>query len=96
MFEKDLEKNLVRKIENLGGQALKFNSTKSGMPDRIILLPGGCFLFVEMKRPGEKPRPLQEKRIREIEHLGFQVEVIDSLESLENLMSRIKRSDAIV
>lgn len=83
MLEKELEAKLVSEIEKKGGQALKFNSSKSGMPDRIILLPGGIFAFVEMKAPGEKPRPIQQKRIDDFIELGFRVEVIDSAEKID-------------
>jgi len=89
IFEKDLEKRLVREIEKLGGEALKFNSTKSGMPDRLILIPKGRAYFVEMKKPGEKPRPLQLKRKRDLEKLGFQVEVIDSIDQIDIFIKEV-------
>lgn len=89
MLEKNIEHFLVREIEKKGGQALKFNSTKSGMPDRLILMPGGKAYFVEMKAPGEKPRPLQEKRISELRKLGFQVDVLDSVAGVERYVSEV-------
>jgi len=89
IFEKDLEKRLVREIEKIGGEALKFNSTKSGMPDRLILMPKGRAYFVEMKKPGEKPRPLQLKRKRDLEKLGFQVKVIDSIDQIDIFIKEV-------
>lgn len=84
-----MEKRLVREIEKLGGEALKFNSTKSGMPDRLILTPKGRAYFVEMKKPGEKPRPLQLKRKKDLEILGFQVKVIDSIEQINVFIKEV-------
>lgn len=89
MLEKNIEHFLVREIEKKGGQALKFNSSKSGMPDRLILMPGGKAYFVETKAPGEKPRPLQKKRISELRKLGFQVDVIDSIAGVERYVSEV-------
>ena len=52
------------------------------MPDRIVLLPGCCFAFVEVKAPGEKPRPLQLSRHRLLRRLGFPVYVLDAEEQI--------------
>lgn len=74
-----LERRLSREVELRGGRALKFVSPGwAGSPDRIVLLPGGRVVFVEMKAYGERPRPLQVKRHQELEALGFIVRVIDS------------------
>ena len=50
----------------------------SGVPDRIALLRGGRVLFVELKRPGAKPRKLQEWVHRKMRALGFRVCVFDN------------------
>lgn len=89
LLEKNVESYLVREVEKKGGQAFKFNSTKSGMPDRLILMPGGKAYFVEMKAPGEKPRPLQEKRISELRKLGFRVDVIDTVEKIFKFVEEV-------
>lgn len=91
MLEKNVESYLVREIEKINGQAYKFNSTKSGMPDRIVLLPGGRIIFVETKAPGGKPRPLQRKRIKDLQKLGFWVEVIDTIEKVNMFVERVRR-----
>lgn len=89
MDERDVEKFLVRKVEDKKGQALKFNTTKNGMPDRIILLPGGKIVFVEVKAPKEKPRPLQVKRMKDLEKLGFKTAVVDSKAEAGQLIERL-------
>jgi len=79
MRESEIEKKLKQAVEAKGGQCWKFVSPgMSGVPDRICLLPGGRMVFVELKAPGETPRPLQLKRHAELRALGFRVLVIDS------------------
>ncbi|ARW39040.1 VRR-NUC domain-containing protein [Bacillus siamensis] len=83
MKESQLERILKREVERQGGKAMKFISPGlSGVPDRIVLLPGGKLVFVEMKAPGEKPRPLQLKRKKDLETMGFEVRVLDSIDSI--------------
>ena len=51
-LEKDIEQKLRKTVEKHGGLCLKWVCPGwSGVPDRIILLPGGCVIFVETKRP---------------------------------------------
>lgn len=89
MIEKDLEKKLVREIAKKGGKALKLNSSIRGLPDRIILMPEGNITFVEMKAPGGKPRPLQQKRIKMLQQLGFKVEVLSTVETVEAFLKEV-------
>ena len=78
MREKEIEQKLVTEVKRMGGICPKFVSPGFvGMPDRIILLPKGKLAFVEVKTPGEKPRPLQLARHKMIRHLGFKVYVLD-------------------
>lgn len=88
MQEKDIEKYLVELVKNLGGWALKFVSPGvSGVPDRLILIPGGRMFFAELKRPGARPRPLQIAVHQRLRRLGFEVYVIDSKEKAEEVVS---------
>jgi hypothetical protein len=94
MKEGQLERRLKREVEKLGGKALKFVSPgMSGVPDRIILFPGGRIFFVELKAPGEHLRPLQEKRAKELQALGFPVLRVDSQAAIENFVRRHKREE---
>ena len=71
MREKTIEQKLVQAVKAKGGIAPKFVSPGfSGVPDRLILLPDGKCGFVEVKAPGEKPRPLQKSRIRLLRRAG--------------------------
>lgn len=82
--ENVLERRLKQKVERSGGMALKFiTPSMVGVPDRIVLIPGGKIFFVELKAPGQRLRPLQDKRKRQLEALGFTVRCIDSLSAIE-------------
>ena len=78
MLEKKIEQKLVKAVKKEGGLCLKFVSPgMDGMPDRIVLMPGGRIAFVEVKAPGKKPRPLQLRRHEQLRELGFRVSVLD-------------------
>lgn len=88
MKETEIEKKLVLKVKAKGGIAPKFVSPSyAGMPDRLVLLPGGVFAFAELKAPGMKPRPLQVARHRMLRDLGFKVYVIDETEQIEEMLN---------
>lgn len=90
MFERDIEKTLYESVKKKNGLCLKFTSpSMTGVPDRLILLPGGKIGFVEVKRPGQKPRPIQEKRIRQFRYLGFKVYVLDKKKEINGIIKDI-------
>lgn len=81
MLERDVEQALVRRVKALGGTCEKFTSpTKRSVPDRLITLPGGVIIFVEVKAPGKKPTPLQERDHAARRALGCDVRVVDTME----------------
>lgn len=86
MLERDVEAYLVEKVRMAGGIAFKFTSpARRAVPDRLVLLPGGRVVFVECKRPGEKPTPAQSREHERIRALGFDVVVRDS-KSMEGIL----------
>ena len=90
MREKEIEQRFAQKIRLMGGVALKFVSPGfDGMPDRMVLLPGGRISFVEVKAKGEKPRPLQVSRMKMLHELGFDTYILDGVEKIENLVMTI-------
>ena len=81
MLEKKIESALCKRVKELGGLCDKFTSpSKRAVPDRLITLSGNRIIFVEVKRPGEEPTPLQLKDHKKRRALGCDVRVIDSLE----------------
>ena len=88
--EKSIEQTLTKEVKKRGGMALKFVSPgMSGVPDRLVLMPGGVIAFVEVKAPGKQMRPLQIKRKRQLEKLGFLVYCIDSKEQIGGVIDEI-------
>lgn len=91
MRERDVEKGFCESVRKAGGLALKFVSPGwSGAPDRIVLFSGGRIAFVELKAPGKKPRPLQLRRKRQLEVMGFPVFILDEKDQIQNLIQKIK------
>ena len=91
MREKITEQKLTKAVKNMGGIAPKFVSPGfDGMPDRIVLLPGGHIGFVEVKAPGEKPRPLQLARHGLLRRLGFKVFVLDDEQQIGGILVAIQ------
>ena len=90
MNEKDIESRLRKDVKAAGGLALKFVSPGyAGVPDRIVLMPGGMMCFAELKAPGKVMRPLQMRRKKQLESLGFKVCCIDSIEQIKDLINEM-------
>ena len=93
MREKWIEQQLVKAVKDIGGIALKIVSPGfDGMPDRLILLPNRKAAFVEVKALGKSLRPLQEKRKRQLEALGFLVFCLDHIEQIGGILREIQAS----
>lgn len=93
MREKEIEQRLTKEIKRIGGICPKFVSPGfAGMPDRIVLMPEGMVCFAELKAPGEVMRPLQMKRKKQLEALGFRVYCIDSMDSIREAIDEIQRT----
>lgn len=87
--EHKVEAALVRRVTAAGGVAVKMMAVR-GLPDRLVLLPGGRTVFVELKRPkGGRLSPHQKFWIARLQALGVEVAVarngddIDALFGLE-------------
>ena len=90
MLERTLERILVRTVKAMGGFSPKLVSPgMDGMPDRLVLFPGGKLAFVETKAPGMQMRPLQVRRKRQLEALGFRVYCVDRLEQIGGVLDEI-------
>lgn len=89
--EKYIERKLVEAVKNNDGLCLKLLSDYfTGLPDRLCLLPGKKIAFVELKTTGEKPRKIQLFVHAKLRALGFNVEVIDTVESIDTFISNLK------
>ena len=90
MRERQIEQRLTQAVRQRQGLCPKWVSPGlDGVPDRIILLPGGRIAFAELKSPGKTLRPLQNVRRRQLETLGFPVFVIDSKEQIGGVLDAL-------
>ncbi|MFC5468430.1 VRR-NUC domain-containing protein [Cohnella suwonensis] len=91
MRESQLERRLVREVERIGGIAPKWVSPgNNGVPDRIVILPGGRTLYVEMKAPGKQLEPLQAHWARKLLGMGHRHYKIDSDEDIDRFIDEVR------
>lgn len=80
---------MTKGVKARGGWAVKLLPSVAGLPDRMVLLPGGRVIFVELKAPGGKPALHQTVVHGRLERLGFTVLVLASVEAVEEWTATI-------
>ena len=92
MHESALEKYVREKVKKHGGRAFKWVCPGvAGVPDRICIFPGGCIVFIELKRQGVKDgMSLRQKKMYEtLKNMGCNVRRISSKDEFEKLMGEL-------
>lgn len=93
MRERDLERKFRDAVKASGGRAYKFVSPgNDGVPDRLVVLPGGHIGFVELKQKGKRPSGLQEQQIRALRSMGCFVAVLDNPEDMQETIQRLREA----
>ena len=92
MRESTLEKYLVAEVKKRGGKCLKLVGY-IGIPDRLILLPGGIVIFVELKTKKGKLSPLQVYWSKILIGLGFNYKLFNDLEKINELFHIVAKKD---
>ena len=88
--ESRLERHLDYLVKTHGGfTRKKVYQGRTGAPDRQVFMPNGAIYFVEMKAPGEKPRPNQVAELTLLDSMGFSVWVIDSMDGVNDFIRHI-------
>ena len=90
--ERNLERKIVEAVRSQGGVCLKWTSPGfTGVPDRIVFLPGGRIGFVEVKRPDGKGRESErQKRVAQIlTLLGQKVRTVSSMKEFEEFINEL-------
>lgn len=89
MRERDIEAHLVKRVKELGGECRKTQFVgHPGAPDRFVMLPTRPRGFwVELKAPGQLAKPHQVREHNRMRRLGEIVEVIDSIEGVEEILA---------
>lgn len=89
--EKQIETYLCKKIKALGGEAYKFVSpARRAVPDRLCIIPSGVSIFVEVKRPGQRPTQLQLHELDKLVSYGQLACFVSSYADVDGLVSTIK------
>lgn len=87
MRESDIESYLVKRVKEMGGEIRKTQFVgHPGAPDRFVMLPDRKSVWVELKAPGKPAKPHQIREHNRMRRMGELVEVIDSLEGVEELL----------
>lgn len=90
-LEQKLEQHLVNQVRNHGGLCWKLTSPgTAGVPDRLIILPGGHIGFIETKAPGQKPRPIQIRRHQQLTQLGAKTYILDNPNQIPHILHEIQ------
>ena len=89
MNEHAIETKLKKAVENNGGLCWKLVCPgTSGVPDRICLMRNRA-VFVELKAPGQKPRPIQLRRMNQLRQQGFVALVVDSVDGIKGVLAAL-------
>ena len=90
MKESELEARFVRRIREGGGQCWKLISPgRAGVPDRLVLLPGGRVVFVELKTETGRLSPLQAKMQEQLAALGMEARVLQGREQVDAFVEEV-------
>jgi len=90
--ENAIEQYLHNRVKELGGDYRRIAWIgRNNAPDDLLLLQGQHML-VECKRPGEKPRPGQEREHERLRAAGLQVHVVSTFEEIDALFNNGKQS----
>ena len=94
MLESEVERKFTQRIKGLksGVLCLKLVCPGfTGVPDRLILLPGAHVLFVELKKPKNKERKRQLYVQGLLRRLGFEVySAVSTIEQIEVIEERCR------
>jgi hypothetical protein len=89
-LENRVEDKLAKGVKAFGGLAFKFKPFGIiGVPDRIVLLPGGRLIFVELKKPDGTVKPWQTRMHETLRNLGFRVEVLFTLSQVATFLASV-------
>lgn len=91
MKERDIEVLLREGIKQLGGKAYKWVSPgNAGVPDRIVVLPGGKVIFVELKQENGRLTRLQKVQQETLRGMGAAAVTLRGAEDVKMYLDVLK------
>lgn len=94
MKESAIEARLVRQVREMGGLCYKFVSPGNpGVPDRLIILPGGRVVFVELKTEVGRLANIQKWQLEEMRRRGADVRVLKGLEQVKQFVKEAAQDE---
>ena len=85
--ERGVERALIAAAVAAGGVAYKFTSPgRRGVPDRLVVLPGGSVIFAEVKGTRGRVSKLQAIEIARLRSLGARVELVCSVDQAKAIV----------
>ena len=91
MIESNIENYFKRRCKELNIFTIK-NTGMRGIPDRLCVANGKT-IWIELKRPGEKARPLQLAVIRKLEQHGAEVYILDNKQDVDVILRHLAKQD---
>ena len=89
MRESEVQKYLFKRGKAMGAKVEKMKyATKKDCPDCLVLW-SGVSVWVEVKATGKKPRASQLREHARMRATGAAVAVVDSFESVDNLLDHL-------
>ena len=93
MRETAVERSLAKAVRGAGGLTVKIMPVVAGVPDRLVLLPGGRLFLVEAKAPTGRLRPAQRIWHERAARLGIPVAVLHSPQEVAEWLANVLDSD---
>lgn len=92
MKESTIEARLVREVKKRGGLCYKFTSPGNpGVPDRIVILPGGTTVYVELKTEIGRLAKVQKWQIEELRRRGAVVRVLKGMDQVLAFLEEVDK-----
>lgn len=92
MRESVIEARLRDGVKAMGGICWKFVSPgTTGVPDRIIILPGGRIIFAELKADAGRTSDIQQYRINELRRIGADVRILKGLSQVKAFLEEVQQ-----
>lgn len=94
MKESTIEARLVREVKKRGGLCYKFTSPGNpGVPDRIVILPGGTTIYVELKTEIGRLAKIQKWQIEELRSRGAVVRVLKGMDQVLAFLEEVDKGE---